>query len=67
MNLQNLVDSCPPQCRFVTSEEIRTLGVDTERKELGDTIATHAFKVLPEEENSLMKPREAGKTYRVRL
>lgn len=66
-DLEELASDCPPQCRFATSEEVYRLGVDTEAEKLGDIIATHTFKMLEEEENALMKPREAEKTYRVRL
>lgn len=66
-DLKDLAIDCPSRCHFASSEEIRQLGVDTEAGELGDTIATHTFKMLQEEENGLMKPREAGKTYRVKL
>ena len=51
--------------RFATAEEINSLGIDTERGDLRETIADHATKIIQENEGQLMSFSNVGRTYSV--
>lgn len=51
--------------RFATAEEINSLGIDTERGDLRETIADHATKIIQENEGKLMSLPSVGRMYSV--
>lgn len=64
-DLARLVTQQSDIYRFATAEEINSLGIDTERGDLRETIADHATKIIQENEGQLMSLSNVGRTYSV--
>lgn len=64
-DLKNLMGQPSESYRFATAEEIISLGIDTNRGELRETIADHTAKIIQENEGKLIKNKSVGKIYRV--
>lgn len=64
-DLAQLVTQQSDIYRFATAEEINSLGIDTERGDLRETIADHATKIIEENEGQLMSFSNVGRTYSV--
>lgn len=64
-DLARLVTQQSDIYRFATAEEINSLGIDTERGDLRETIADHATKIIQENEGQLMSLPNVGRTYSV--
>ena len=64
-DLARLVTQQSDIYRFATAEEINSLGIDTERGDLRETIADHATKIIQENEGQLMSFSNVGRTYSV--
>ena len=67
VDLEKLSSHCPETLRFASADEIYRMGVKAEERNLSDSIASHAFKILQNEEASLLSPPGTGGTYTVRL
>lgn len=50
---------------FATADEIISLGIDTNRGNLRETIADHTAKIIQENEGKLIKNKDVGKIYSV--
>lgn len=66
-DLKLLVRQQSDKYRWVTSEEITSLGVNTTTGQLREDIADHTKKILQENEGELMKISDVGKTYTVNI
>lgn len=53
--------------RFVTAEEIISLGINTATGNLEESIGDHTKKIIQENEGQLMKIPGVGKEYTVQL
>ena len=62
-DLRNLQNQHSENYRFVTSEEISSLGVNTNSGDLRETIADHSAKILQENEGMLISNSNVGKIY----
>lgn len=65
--LQALMITPSEKYRFVTADEIKTLGIDTRAGDLIESIGDHSKKILEETEGSTIKAAGAGKVYEVRF
>ena len=50
---------------FATADEIISLGIDTNRGNLRETIADHTAKIIQENEGKLIKNKDVEKIYSV--
>lgn len=66
-DLKLLVRQQSDKYRWVTAEEITSLGVNTTTGQLREDIADHTKKILQEKEGELMKILDVGKTYTVNI
>ena len=66
-DLKLLVRQQSDKYRWVTAEEIITLGVNTATGQLREDIANHTKKILQENEGELMKISDVGKTFTVNI
>ena len=66
-DLKLLVRQQSDKYRWVTAEEITSLGVNTTTGQLREDIADHTKKILQENEGELMKISDVGKTYTVNI
>lgn len=66
-DLQMLMTNHSKKYRFVTAEEIISLGVNTATGNLVESIGDHTRKILQENEGKLMKISKVGKVYTVDL
>lgn len=64
-DLKLLVMQQSDKYRWVTAEEITSLGVNTTTGQLREDIADHTKKILQENEGELIKISDVGKTYTV--
>lgn len=62
-DLRNLQNQHSENYRFVTAEEISSLGVNTNSGDLRETIADHSAKILQENEGMLISNSNVGKIY----
>ena len=62
-DLRNLQNQHSENYRFVTAEEISSLGVNTNSGDLRETIADHSAKILQENEGMLISNSKVGKIY----
>ena len=62
-DLRNLQNQHLENYRFVTAEEISSLGVNTNSGDLRETIADHSAKILQENEGMLISNSNVGKIY----
>lgn len=62
-DLRNLQNQYSENYRFVTAEEISSLGVNTNSGDLRETIADHSAKILQENEGMLISNSNVGKIY----
>ena len=62
-DLKNLQNQHSENYRFVTAEEISSLGVNTNSGDLRETIADHSAKILQENEGMLISNSKVGKIY----
>ena len=62
-DLRNLQNQHSENYRFVTAEEISSLGVNTNSGDLRETIADHLAKILQENEGMLISNSNVGKIY----
>lgn len=62
-DLRNLQNQHSENYRFVTAEEISSLGVNTNSGDLRETIADHLAKILQENEGMLISNSKVGKIY----
>ena len=62
-DLRNLQKQHSENYRFVTAEEISSLGVNTNSGDLRETIADHSAKILQENEGMLISNSNVGKIY----
>lgn len=66
-DLKLLVRQESDKYRWVTAEEIISLGVNTATGQLREDIADHTKKILQENEGELMKISDVGKTFTVNI
>lgn len=66
-DLKLLVMQQSDKYRWVTAEEIISLGVNTATGQLREDIADHTKKILQENEGELMKISDVGKTFTVNI
>lgn len=66
-DLERLMQQENPNYYFATEEEIVSLGIDTNRQKLNESIADHSIKILEETEGKLMNISNRGKVYTVNL
>lgn len=66
-DLKLLVRQQSDKYRWVTAEEIISLGVNTATGQLREDIADHTKKILQENEGELMKISDVGKTFTVNI
>jgi hypothetical protein len=62
-DLRNLQNQHSENYRFVTAEEISSLGVNTNSGDLRETIDDHSAKILQENEGMLISNSNVGKIY----
>ena len=67
LDLEHLVKQQSDTYRFATADEITSLGVDTSKGDLRESIADHTLKIIQENEGQLMKVSGVGKTYTITL
>lgn len=67
LDLEHLVKQQSDTYRFATADEITSLGVDTSRGDLRESIADHTLKIIQENEGQLRKVSGVGKTYTINL
>jgi hypothetical protein len=63
--LERLLDKPSDKYYFATAEEITSLGVNTEAKQLKETIGDHTTKIIQENEGQLMKIVGVNEKYTV--
>lgn len=66
-DLQRLMTQPSEMYRFVTAEEIISLGINTATGNLEESIGDHTKKIIQENEGQLMKIPGVGKEYTVQL
>lgn len=66
-DLQKLMMQQSDIYRFVTAEEIKSLGVNTKIGYLTETISDHSNKIIQENDGLLMKVKGVGKMFTVEL
>jgi hypothetical protein len=66
-DLERLSKKQAKEYRFATAEEIIALGVSPGTVQLSEIIGDHTHKTLQENKHSLLRIKEYGKKYKVRL
>lgn len=64
-DLRNMMGQPSESYCFATADEIISLGIDTDRGYLKETIADHTTKIIQENEGKLIKNKDVGKIYNV--
>lgn len=66
-DLERLANHCPEILRLASAGEIYCMGVKTEEYDLSDSIASHTYKILQDEEANLLSSPKTGNIYSIKL
>lgn len=65
--IENMKSASSNIFSFATAEEIKALGINTDEKQLRETIGSHTQYILQENEHLLMSEKDQGKVFDVAL